>query len=47
MDTLWGIGLPLHHKDVLHTCKWTSDGWMSKVLMKIRDQNPLTPLDNN
>ena len=47
MDTLWGIGLPLHHKDVLNTSKWISAGWMSKVLMKIRHENPLPPSDNN
>ena len=47
MDTPWGIGLPLHHKDILNPSKWTSYDWMSKVLMKIGDENPLTPLDNN
>ena len=25
-DILWSIGLPLHHKDILNTSKWTSDG---------------------
>ena len=47
MDMLRGIGLSLHHKDILNTSKWTSDGWMSKVLMKIRYKNPLLPSDNN
>ena len=47
MDTLWSIGLPLHYKDILNTSKWTSDGLMSKVLMKIREENPLPPIDNN
>ena len=47
VDTLWVIGLQLHHKDVLNRSKWTSVGWMSKVLMKIRDENPLPPLNTN
>ena len=47
MDTLWGIGLQLHHKDILNRSKWTSVGCMSKELMKIRDENPLPPLNTN
>ena len=46
-DTLWGIGLPPHHKDILNTFTWTSDGWMSKVLMKIKHENPLPSSNNN
>ena len=47
VDTLWGIGLQLHDKDILNRSKWISFGWMSKVLMKIRDENPLPPLNTN
>ena len=47
MDILWGIDLQLHHKDTLNRSRWTLVAWMSKVLMKIRDENPLPQLNTN
>ena len=47
MDTFWGIDLQLYHKGILNRSIWTLVGWMSIVLMKIRDENPLPPLNTN
>ena len=33
---LWGTGISLHDNSTLDTCKWTSQGWLSRMLINIR-----------
>ena len=35
-DRLWGTGISLCDNSALDTCKWTSPGWLSRMLIKIR-----------
>ena len=35
-DTVWGTGIPLNSKDVLDRTKWTSNGILSDILMRVR-----------
>ena len=35
-DRLWGTGISLHNNSTLDTCKWTSPGWLSRMLINIR-----------
>ena len=37
-DKTWGTGIPLHDIDVLRTSKWKNKGWLSSMLMTIRDE---------
>ena len=37
LDRLWGTGIALRDTNALNTGKWNSTGWLSKMLMTIRD----------
>ena len=37
LDRLWGTGIALRDTNALNTGKWNSTGWLSKMLMAIRD----------
>ena len=37
-DKTWGTGIPLCDIDALHTSKWKNNGWLSSILMTIRDE---------
>ena len=37
-DKTWGTGIPLHDTDVLCTSKRKNNGWLSRILMMIRDE---------
>lgn len=39
-DKTWGIGVPLKETDALNKDKWHNTGWLSSMLMSIRD-NPI------
>ena len=36
-DKTWGTGIPLYNPDDLIEEKWYNKGWMSDILMSIRD----------
>ena len=36
-DKIWGTGVPLKEKDALNKEKWHNTGWLSTMLMNIRD----------
>ena len=36
-DLLWGTGIALRDTCALHVDKWHSKGWLSRMLMKIRE----------
>ena len=38
-DKVWGTGFPLRDKDALNSSKWESEGWLSRMLMGIRDNH--------
>ena len=37
-DRLWGTGIALQDSCALQTDKWYSSGWLSRMLMTIRDE---------
>ena len=37
LDHLWGTGIALRDTSALNTDKWSSTGWLSKMLLTIRD----------
>ena len=37
LDRLWGTGITLRDTNALNTGKWNSTGWLSKMLLTIRD----------
>ena len=37
LDCLWGTGIALRDTSTLNTDKWSSTGWLSKMLLTIRD----------
>ena len=37
LDRLWGTGIALRDTNALDTGKWNSTGWLSKMLLAIRD----------
>ena len=37
-DKTWGTGIPLHDTEALCTSKWKNKGWLSSMLMSIRDE---------
>ena len=39
-DHLWGTGIALRDKCALDVDKWTSTGWLSRMLLTIREENP-------
>ena len=39
LDRLWGTGLSLNDKDALNANKWNGEGWLSRILMGIRDDH--------
>ena len=39
LDRLWGTGLSLNDKDALNATKWNGEGWLSRMLMGIRDNH--------
>ncbi len=36
-DKLWGIGLDLHHPDILHPTKWQGTNWLGEVLTLVKN----------
>ena len=36
-DKTWGTGVPLNQPDPLNPEKWHNQGWLSRMLMDIRD----------
>ena len=38
-NKIWGTGFPLRDKDVLNASKWESEGWLSHMLMRIREDH--------
>ena len=38
-NKLWGTGIPLQDSSALQTDKWHSPGWLSRMLMTIRDEH--------
>ena len=38
-DRIWGTGLPLCDKDALDKMKWNGEGWLSRMLIGIRDNH--------
>ena len=38
-DKVWGTGFPLRNKDVLNPSKWEGEGWLSYMLMRIREDH--------
>ena len=38
-DKLWGTGIPLNDKDALTREKWENPGWLSRILINIRDDH--------
>ena len=38
-NRLWGTGIPLCNNDALNTEKWRSTGWLSRMLLSIRDDS--------
>ena len=38
-DKLWGTGIPLNDKDALTREKWENPGWLSRILISIRDDH--------
>ena len=36
-DKIWGTGIPLKDKNALNENNWCSNGWLSDMLMKIRE----------
>ena len=38
-DKTWGTGISIRDKDALNTSRWENEGWLSRILMKIRDDN--------
>ena len=38
-DKLWGTGIPLKDKDALTREKWENPGWLSRILINIRDDH--------
>ena len=39
LDRVWGTGLSLNDKDALNASKWNGEGWLSRMLMGIRDDH--------
>ena len=39
LDRLWGTGLSLNDKDALNATRWNGEGWLSRMLMGIRDDH--------
>ena len=37
LDTMWGIGLPLHNANSTDPTYWRNQGLLGKILMEIRD----------
>ena len=37
-DRLWGTGIRLRDRSALNTGKWSSVGWLSRMLITIRDE---------
>ena len=37
-DQTWGTGIHLHNLDALDHTKWQSHGWLSSILISIRDE---------
>ena len=37
-DKTWGTGIPLRDTNALCTSKWKNNGWLSRILMMIRDE---------
>ena len=37
-DKTWGTGIPLCDTEALRTSKWKNKGWLSSMLMTIRDE---------
>ena len=38
-DKIWGTGITLWDSSTLQTDKWHSPGWLSRMLMTIRDEH--------
>ena len=38
-DKLWGTGISLNDKDALLREKWENPGWLSRILISIRDDH--------
>ena len=38
LDHLWGTGIALRDTSALNTDKWSSTGWLSRMLLTIRDE---------
>ena len=38
-DQFWVTGIPLHDNCTLDKDKWTSTGWLSRMLLTIRDEH--------
>lgn len=36
-DSVYGVGFPIHHKDVLNKDAWTGSNELGSILMKVRD----------
>ena len=49
MDKLWGTGVALPDSNALDTSKWSSNGWLSDMLMDIQKEaeEEHTMLHNN
>ena len=39
IDRTWGTGIPLKENDALNQDKWHNPGWLSAMLMDVRDNN--------
>ena len=37
-DKTWGTGIPLRDTEALRISKWKNKGWLSNMLMSIRDE---------
>ena len=40
-DKIWGTGIPLKESDALNKDKWHNNGWLSSMLMSIRDSTQI------
>ena len=39
IDRTWGTGIPLKENDALNRDKWHNPGWLSSMLLDVRDNN--------
>ena len=42
-DRLWGTGIKLNDTHALDTEKWSGPGWLSKMLLSIREDFQVDP----